>query len=525
MKQKAISNEVGDKFFSRYEVEYDGIGLKYTDQTIDPVSCDCSVEVVEGVKYLKIHENGRRFWHRPFNNEILFLPKNPGTNNYHEIEDTAYVGVRIPIETSSSFLTSTTPTPLVCVSDWSCPHVADDNTTVFGQTDLSVFHDVNGKFAITDDNRRAYFNPRTTGSNPLVTQRHDYLLTPLDVTGLPAGTFPATLYYDPNGNQVLDASEKPIMTHFINKLRFMNADGNTYEDDKWYNGANGAEIPEADIATEHNNDALNLSFSLVTLADYESGCDGTDGANGTGDMDTSFEACSTKFRYETGPNHWGSRFYLKKNGNFVAQESPNAIIYKAVLQNDLNAGVNTRIMAAGGDPAGRWYRLDGNASVSDEISRRECTADCFQEAGPEAIENMEMILTHDGREFYPLPGDYVSIPGEANDQWFSAMSLDSGTVVQDLFDDTKQYVVKNVAVSQRLGLVPNTVCEEPSRNLAYTDITDPAFSSLQLSDLPPLDFDAVLVGMPTWDQIPGDDEINSGCYVNNGNVIGVCTAQ
>ena len=105
--------------------------------------------------------------------------------------------------------------------------------------------------------------------------------------------------------------------------------------------------------------------------------------------------------------------------------------------------------------------------------------------------------THDGREFYPLPGDYVSIPGEANDQWFSAMSLASGTVVQDLFDETKQYVVKNVAVSQRLGLVPNSVCEEPSRSLAYTDITDPAFSCLQLSDLPPLDFDAVLDGMPT----------------------------
>lgn len=110
---------------------------------------------------------------------------------------------------------------------------------------------------------------------------------------------------------------------------------------------------------------------------------------------------------------------------------------------------------------------------------------------------MEMILTHDGGEFYPLPGDYVSIPGEDNDQWFSAMSLASGTVVQDLFDDTKQYVVKNVAVSQRLGLVPNAVCEDPSRDLAYTDITDPAFSSLQLSDLPPLDFDAILDGMPT----------------------------
>jgi hypothetical protein len=168
-----------------------------------------------------------------------------------------------------------------------------------------------------------------------------------------------------------------------------------------------------------------------------------------------------------------------------------------LLQNDLNAGVKSRIVDAGGDPAGRWYRLDGNASVSNEFSRRECTADCFQEAGPEAIENMEMILTHDGGEFYPLPGDYVSIPGEDNDQWFSAMSLASGTVVQDLFDDTKQYVVKNVAVSQRLGLVPNAVCEDPSRDLAYTDITDPAFSSLQLSDLPPLDFDAILDGTPT----------------------------
>jgi hypothetical protein len=105
------------------------------------------------------------------------------------------------------------------------------------------------------------------------------------------------------------------------------------------------------------------------------------------------------------------------------------------------------------------------------------------------------------------------------------MSLSSGTVVQDLFDETKQYVVKNVAVSQRLGLVPNSVCEEPSRSLAYTDITDPAFSCLQLSDLLPLDFDAVLDGMPTWDQMPGDGDINSGCYVNNENVIGVCTAQ
>jgi len=53
----------------------------------------------------------------------------------------------------------------------------------------------------------------------------------------------------------------------------------------------------------------------------------------------------------------------------------------------------------------------------------------------------------------------VTIPGTTSElTWFSALSLKSGTTVTDLFDSTKTYRVKNVAVSQRLGLVPTTVC-------------------------------------------------------------------
>jgi len=83
--------------------------------------------------------------------------------------------------------------------------------------------------------------------------------------------------------------------------------------------------------------------------------------------------------------------------------------------------------------------------------------------------------------------------------------------------------VKNVAVSQRLGLVPTTVCESAENRLAYDNIDDPAFQNLQLSDLPPLEFDNILSGMLTWSEKPTDNDVNQGCYVDNGRLIGVCT--
>lgn len=520
VKRKALTVEVGDVFFNQYELRYDGTGLAYVDQTVDEATCRCEIEVANGVKYHRVQTNGLRMWHRPFNTEIVFLPKNTGDSfNPYEIAQTAYVGVRIPMESSSSFLSTTEPTAMVCVSDWSCPHVIDNETTVFGQTDLRVFQDDFGKIAVTDELRNVYFRPRSLLNDASPTRRHNYLLTPLDVSELPEGTMPATLYYDTNGNQELDSTEKPIMTHFINKLRFMDENGDTYEDDRWYNGATGVEITDA-IGDDHNNDALGLGFNLVTLEDYINGCDG---AGDDGIKDASFVTCENLYRYDTGPNHWGSRFFVKRDGAFLNQESPVAVLYTAKLDADLNAGVNDRIKELGGEPAGKTYRLNGESFVRNQFTRRNCTSDCFQEAGPEAIEDMEMILTHDGREFYPLPGDHVTIPGASSElTWFSAMSLKSGTVLDDLFDETKQYIVKNVAVSQRLGLVPNDVCNSAEYDLAYTDIRHPAFENLQLSDLPPLDFDEVLEGMPTWSDRPRSDEINAGCYVDNGRLIGTC---
>ena len=221
--------------------------------------------------------------------------------------------------------------------------------------------------------------------------------------------------------------------------------------------------------------------------------------------------------------YWGSRFYIKSGDEFINQESPTPVIYTATLEHDLNAGVNARIKALGGDPASKTYRLNGEAFVRNQFTRRNCVQDCVQEAGPEAIDGMEMILTHDGREFYPLPGDHVTIPGTTSElTWFSALSLKSGTTVTDLFDSTKTYRVKNVAVSQRLGLVPTTVCESAENGLSYDNIGDPAFQNLQLSDLPPLEFDDILAEMPTWSEKPNDDDVNQGCWVDNGRLIGVC---
>ena len=456
IKRKTLDLEIGDTFFNSYEYIYDGVGLAYADQTVDPATCNCEVEEANGVKYHRVQTNGLRTWHRPFNGEVVFLPKKTGAEfTKYEVADIAYADVRIPMETSSSFLSETSVTPLVCVSDWSCPHVVDDTTTVFGQTDLSVFQDETGKIEVNNTHRNDYFRPRVNMENPSPTRAHNYLLTPLDVSALPPGTMPATLYYDTNANQVLDASEKPIMTHFINKLRFMDENGDTYESDRWYNGATGDDITDM-IGENHDNDALNFGFSLVTLDDYQNGCDGADG---DGIKDTSFITCEKKYGYDSGPNHWGSRFYIKSGDEFINQESPTPVIYTATLEHDLNAGVNDRIKALGGDPASKTYRLNGEAFVRNQFTRRNCVQDCVQEAGPEAIDGMEMILTHDGREFYPLPGDHVTIPGTTSElTWFSALSLKSGTTVTDLFDSTKTYRVKNVAVSQRLGLVPTTVC-------------------------------------------------------------------
>jgi len=521
IKRKTLELEIGDTFFNTYEYRYDGVGLAYVDQSIDPATCNCDVEEFADIKYHKVQTNGLRMWHRPFNGEVVFSPKNLGENfTEHEVADIAYVDVRIPMQTSSPFLANTSVTPLVCVSDWSCPHVLDDNNTVFGESDLSVLQDETGKITVNSTHRNDLFRPRVKLETASATQRHNYLLTPLDVSDLPQGTMPATLYYDTNANQVLDPSEKPIMTHFINKLRFMDENGDTYEGDRWYNGATGADITDM-IGENHDNDALGMGFSLVTLTDYLNGCDGADE---DGIKDTSFITCENKYGYDTGPNHWGSRFYIKSGDTFINQESPTPVIYTPTLDNDLNAGVNDRIKVLGGEPASKTYRLDGDDSVRNEFTRRECVQDCVQEAGPEAIDGMEMILTHDGREFYPLPGDHVTIPGATSElTWFSAMSLKSGTTVTDLFDSTKTYVVKNVAVSQRLGLVPTSVCETAENGLAYENIGDPAFENLQISDLPPLEFDDILSGMPTWSEKPSDNDVNQGCYVDNGRLIGICT--
>ena len=129
----------------------------------------------------------------------------------------------------------------------------------------------------------------------------------MDVSALPPGTMPATLYYDTNANQVLDASEKPVMTHFINKLRFMDENGDTYESDRWYNGATGDDITDM-IGENHDNDALNLGFSLVTLDDYQNGCDGADG---DGIKDTSFITCEKNMDMTQGPTTWAAVFISK----------------------------------------------------------------------------------------------------------------------------------------------------------------------------------------------------------------------
>jgi len=44
-------------------------------------------------------------------------------------------------------------------------------------------------------------------------------------------------------------------------------------------------------------------------------------------------------------------------------------------------------------------------------------------------------------------------------------------------------------------MIPNNM---KKNGLAYDNIGDPAFQNLQLSDLPPLDFDDILAEMPTW---------------------------
>ena len=228
-------------------------------------------------------------------------------------------------------------------------------------------------------------------------------------------------------------------------------------------------------------------------------------------------------------NNWSGRYFPRKaNGEFIYQEIPLAVTYTANKANDMNEGFNDNVETLTSNAAKRvkkLYQPQAGSHVNNKITGEKCTDSvngCEANLGPEDLHQHKKLFTHDGREFYPLPGDEFTLPEASASRWFPAMNLESGTKVYDFFDSTKYYFVKNIGVSQHLIEVSDAICA--AGGLTYNDETDQAFANLQSADLPNHVIDSELTDMPTWSErsvaLSRADAL--GCYVDNGNIIGTC---
>ena len=507
----------------KHKASYDGTGFAFVDQSLAANSYqdDLVVHPTTGTKYVKIHEeNGHGTWHPTLDAGLRFFRQN--SSESWSVNPQADLEFTLPINIRDSLLTSTSVTPMVCVSDWRCPHIVDYTTTGFGDANISVYKDNSGKINVSDNSTdyNKLFKPITqtnNGNDARNFNDHHYLVTPLDVSGtnFPTGTLPASVYYDFNKNGVLEATERPIMTLLRQK-----------KNDDWvYNGVD----VQSDVGS--SIDEFGFYFDLVTKEQWQNGCDNKkyDQQGNIIGYDGSFFQCENKVKYQMSTNNWSGRYFPRKaNGEFIYQEIPLAVTYTADKANDMNEGFNDNVETLTSNAAKRvkkLYQPQAGSHVNNKITGEKCTDSvngCEANLGPEDLHQHKKLFTHDGREFYPLPGDEFTLPEASASRWFPAMNLESGTKVYDFFDSTKYYFVKNIGVSQHLIEVSDAICA--AGGLTYNDETDQAFANLQSADLPNHVIDSELTDMPTWSErsaaLSRADAL--GCYVDNGNIIGTC---
>ena len=309
------------------------------------------------------------------------------------------------------------------------------------------------------------------------------------------------------------------MFHLYRKHRHIDENGNTYLENRWINGATGADVTNL-VSSSHDRTEMHINFNLVTPDAYKNGCDGVDQ---NGNVDSSFFMCQDAYRYEVGPDDWDNRYFIKKDGKFVNQGEPKQIKYTPDISNDLNIGFNNDLEKSGGEALSAKFSLDGLSRVYNQIEKEWCHSDCTSILGPETTIGKEWLHGYFGGSIDNTPGTYIKFPGShRNVDWLSTINAKNGTIFTDAFDESKKYVLKNLNLSQRLPAVPNSVCDNSEVDISFTDITSPAFTGFQLSDLPSIEFDNELQGMPTWSSIPIPDANNNPCFVFNGELKGTC---
>ena len=520
-------------------VEYDSdfSVFKYRDQTADLSNCPLRTkdEIVDGqtvtVKYVPVFAEGREIWSKLYDTNITFKPSSNNNDTEHKVVDpVGKVNVKLPLTADSELLSGTQVTPMVCVNDWQCPHVIPGvNEDAYGARDFSYLM-LNNKISVSDwDRFEKLFFPYTqpvhqnTWKNANggedregYKKAHRYLLTPLDVSALPDGTLPGTLYYDLNANGTLDASDDlPIMTNLQRVTRAIDGDGDNITVDKWINGATGQEISSSDIANDHDEGLPRFFFDVVTLDDFNAGCDGL---NSVDEADHSFKMCDSKIAYGSGPRSWESSYYLKSNGEFVTQGTSLPVLYTFNVDDDLNKGFNNKMNALGGTPLSTTYAEDSWNDFTWDLC--ETSGGCLQEIGPEVMHGQTRMMKFKGQEFDVIPGAEINFPGYSGLKWVSGVNFQNGTVFTDVFDVNKKYVLKQSEYSQKLAVVDASKCADPDNGVSYTSVNDAAFDDLKV--LPDLGFDSEMANMPTWSDMPAVTDIATGCYVHDGTLFGVC---
>lgn len=238
-----------------------------------------------------------------YDTKVGFRPssENSGEDETQMVHPVGRVNVKLPLTAASELLSGQDVTPMVCVNDWKCPHVkAGVNEGAFGTNNLDYFMNSDGLIEVDSSEKyEDLFYPHARVRDDHKAS-HRYVLTPLDISELPERTLPGTLYYDSNSNGLLDDGEKPIMTNFQHIHRKLGEDGETieYPDvDEYMYGGNGNNVTQL-VSSEHDYDLPRFNFNVVTLADFEAGCDGLDSSD---EADHSFKHCDTKISYVSGP--------------------------------------------------------------------------------------------------------------------------------------------------------------------------------------------------------------------------------
>ena len=514
------------QFYNHMKAKYDGIGFAYLDQSIpdeNVLPWDVITKQDTGIKYVFVDETmGQGTWHPSLDKGIKFYRSE--NSEKWSVNTNAILEFDQAIDTKDPLLVSNVPTPMVCVSDFRCPHIINVAETGFGFVNEERYQ-VNGKFDLQPDTTKfdELFFPRTLDNTISRTfTDHHYLVTPLDVSNtehFPPGTLPASVYYDLDKDGVLSTDDYPMIT-LLNR-----SEGNGWR-------YNDRELAASEIANLSN---FSINIPMVTKQQWLDGCDNKsyDSDGNWIDSDTSFDQCVGKVLYKTETRANNGRYYPRNNsGNFIYQEKPIAVTYTTNQNEDLNVGFNDRVE----DLLGETNRIKLTYTTNSEnwpynsITGEKCldrNNGCTEEIGPEAIHGVDKLFVHDGREFYPLPGDEFLFPGEDPEdaRFYPSMNLESGTKVYDLLDASKYYFVKNIGVSHTLIEVDDAICA--ANGLNYVSESDPAFNGFRQGDIPNENIDSLLQQMSTWGKrlAAADSATTLGCYVNNGVLRGSCNFE